>query len=102
VIEKLVGPPTLSSRHVYADTSVPRLAPLGVRQVLINGLQDRIIPTSYAEDYTRRMRAAGDKVKARMIDRTGHVELIAPETAAWKAAVEEIESALRRHPGERS
>ena len=96
VIEKLVGPPTLSSRNVYADTSVPRLAPLGVRQVLVNGLQDRIIPTSYAEDYARRMRAAGDRVKVRMIDRTGHVELIAPETEAWAAAVEEIEAALGR------
>ncbi len=96
VIEKLVGPPTLSSRNVYADTSIPRLAPLGTRQVLINGLQDRIIPTAYAEAYAKPMRAAGDKVKVRMIDRTGHVELIAPETAAWAAAVEEIEAALRR------
>jgi acetyl esterase/lipase len=99
VIEKLVGPPTLSSRNVYADTSVPRLAPLGVRQVLINGLQDRIIPTAYAEDYASKMRSAGDKVKVRMIDRTGHVELIAPETAAWAATVEEIEKALDRHSG---
>ncbi len=96
VIEKLVGPPTLSSRNVYADTSVPRLAPLGVRQVLVNGLQDRIIPTFYAEDYARKMRVAGDTVEVRMIDRTGHVELIAPETAAWKATVEEIEAALGR------
>ncbi|HLL30052.1 MAG TPA: alpha/beta hydrolase [Allosphingosinicella sp.] len=96
VIEKLVGPPTLSSRNVFADTSVPRLAPLGARQVLINGLQDRIIPTAYAEAYAGAMRAAGDRVKVRMIDNTGHVELIAPETAAWAAAVEEIEAALRR------
>jgi acetyl esterase/lipase len=96
VIGQLVGPPTLSSRNVYADTSVPRLAPLGVRQILVNGLQDRIIPTAYAEDYAKKMRAAGDKVKVRMLDRTGHVELIAPETAAWSAAVEEIEAALRR------
>jgi acetyl esterase/lipase len=100
VIEKLVGPPTLSSRNVYADTSVPRLAPLGVRQVLVNGLQDRIIPTAYAEDYAKRMRAAGDKVTVRMVDHSGHVELIAPETAAWAAAVEEIEKGLGRHPGE--
>jgi acetyl esterase/lipase len=100
VVEKLVGPPTLSSRNVYADTSIPRLAPLGVRQVLINGLQDRIIPTSYAEDYASKMRSAGDTVKVRMIDRTGHVELIAPETAAWAATVEEIKAGLRRHSGE--
>jgi acetyl esterase/lipase len=79
----------------FADTSVPRLAPLGVRQILINGLQDRIIPTSYADGYAAPMRAAGDDVGVRMIDRTGHVELIAPETAAWAAAVEEIERALR-------
>lgn len=96
VIERLVGPPTLSVRNVYADTSVPRLAPIGVRQVLINGLQDRIIPTSYAEDYASKMRAAGDDVRVRMIDDTGHVELIAPETAAWAAAAEEIERALGR------
>ncbi len=96
VIEKLVGPPTLSSRSVYADTSVPRLAPIRVRQVLINGIEDRIIPTAYAEDYAAKMRSAGDKVKVRMIESTGHVELIAPETAAWAAAVEEIEAALRR------
>ncbi|HEX8449483.1 MAG TPA: alpha/beta hydrolase [Allosphingosinicella sp.] len=100
IIEKLVGPPTLSSRNVFADTSVPRLAPLGVRQVLVNGLQDRIIPTAYAGDYAAKMRASGDKVKVRMIDRTGHVELIAPETAAWAATVEEIERALGRHSGE--
>jgi acetyl esterase/lipase len=80
----------------FEETSVPRLAPLGVRQVLINGLQDRIIPTAYAEGYAAPMRAAGDRVRVRMVDRTGHVELISPGTAAWAAAVEEIERALRR------
>jgi acetyl esterase/lipase len=87
VIGKLTG-------GKFADTSVPRLAPLDVRQVLINGMQDRIIPTAYAEGYAAPMRAAGDDVKVRMIDRTGHVELIAPESAAWAATVEEIRLAL--------
>ena len=80
----------------FADTSVPRLAPLGVRQVLVNGLQDRIIPTAYAEGYAGPMRAAGDTVDVRLVDRTGHVELIAPETEAWKIAAAEIEKALKR------
>ncbi len=96
VIEKLVGPATLSSRNVYADTSVPRLAPLGIRQVLINGRQDRIIPSDYATDYEAKMRAAGDDVRVRFVDETGHVELIAPGTAAWSAGAEEIERALGR------
>lgn len=96
IIEKLVGPPSLSSRNVFADTSVPRLAPLGTRQILINGMQDRIIPPAYAEAYAALMRSAGDEVEVRMIDRTGHVELIAPETDAWAATVAEIEKALGR------
>ena len=85
----------------FAETSVPRLAPLGVAQVLINGAQDRIIPTSYAEGYAAPMRAAGDDVRVRMIERTGHVELIAPETAAWAAAVDELQRALRPGPAQR-
>jgi len=96
VIAQIAGAPSAGRPDVFADTSVPRLAPLGVRQILINGLQDRIIPTAYAEGYARPMRAAGDEVSVRMIDRTGHVELIAPETPAWAAAVAEIEKALRR------
>jgi acetyl esterase/lipase len=96
VIERLVGPASLSSRNVYADTSVPRLLPLRARQVLINGRQDRIIPVHYATDYEARARAAGDDVRVRMIDATGHVELIAPGTAAWLATVEEIQNALGR------
>jgi pimeloyl-ACP methyl ester carboxylesterase len=75
---------------------VPRLGPLGLPQLLVNGLQDRIIPGHYAEDYARRMRDKGDHVEVRMIDRTGHVELIAPETAAWAAAVAELQRAFHR------
>ncbi len=84
----------------FADTSVPRLAPLGVPQVLVNGAQDRIIPIAYAEGYAAPMRAAGDEVAVRMIERTGHVELIVPESAAWAAAAAEIERLVESHPGE--
>jgi acetyl esterase/lipase len=96
VVASVTGAPSPWRPDVFADTSVPRLAPLGARQILVNGLQDRIIPASYAEGYAAPMRAAGDKVAVRMIDRTGHVELIAPETPAWAATVKEIEKALRR------
>ncbi|MGQ0661169.1 alpha/beta hydrolase family protein [Sphingosinicella sp.] len=96
VVIRLVGNALPGRRDPFTDTSVPRLAPLGVPQILINGMQDRIIPTTYAEGYARPMRAAGDDVRVRMIDATGHVELVAPETAAWAAAVEEIRRAWRR------
>ena len=79
-----------------ATISVPRLAPLRVPQLLVNGNQDRIIPIAYAEDYAARMRAAGDPVEVRMVDRTGHVELIAPESAAWAVTAQAIERAFGR------
>ena len=80
----------------FDETSVPRLAPLGVRQVLVNGLQDRIIPNAYAADYAAAMRSKGDKVVVRMVDGSGHVELIAPDSAAWRVAAGEIATALGR------
>ena len=95
VIGQLVGQGRPGRGDPFADTSVPRMGALGIPQVLINGNQDAIIPTHFAEDYARKMRALGDEVRVRMIDGTGHVELIAPESAAWAAAVEEIEGALR-------
>jgi acetyl esterase/lipase len=97
VVGRLIGAGEGAPRpDPFADTSVPRLAPLRVPQVLINGNQDRIIPIAYAEGYAGPMRAAGDDVRVRMIDRTGHVELVAPETAAWAAAVAEVDRALGR------
>lgn len=96
VVEKLVGPPTLSSRDVYADTSLPRMAPVGVAQKLVNGLQDRIIPTVYAHRYAQKMRAKGDRVDIDMVHETGHVELVAPGSRAWSRTLELIADATRR------
>jgi acetyl esterase/lipase len=94
VIGQLVGRGQPGRADPFADTSVPRMGALGIPQVLINGLNDRIIPNHYAADYADKMRARGDAVRVRMIDNTGHIELIAPETRAWAAAAEEIERAL--------
>jgi len=96
IVARLTGSATAARRDVFADTSVPSLAPIGARQILINGTEDRIIPTSHAESYAAPMRAAGDKVDVRLIERSGHVELIAPETEAWGAAARDIEAALRK------
>ncbi|MEG3182195.1 alpha/beta hydrolase [Sphingomonas sp. LT1P40] len=95
VVAKLTGPPTASHPDVYADTSVPGLLPLGVRQDLVNGREDRIIPMRLADDYVAKAQAAGDRVAQHIVPRTGHVELIAPESAAWAATVRLIQRAPR-------
>jgi len=92
VVGKLVG---TGRADPYADTSVPRLLPLGVAQDLVNGREDRIIPFRLATDYVAKARAAGDRVTLHTVPDTGHVELIAPETPAWAEAKRLILAALR-------
>lgn len=92
VVPRLVG---TSRADPYADTSVPRLFPLGVPQDLVNGRQDRIIPYRMATDYVARATAAGDRATLHAVDRTGHVELVTPDTAAWREAKRLVLAALR-------
>ncbi|MCU6455514.1 alpha/beta hydrolase [Sphingomonas sp. A2-49] len=92
VIAQLVG----DRPEPFADTSVPRLLPIGVAQTLVNGREDRIVPYRFATDYRDRAAAAGDRVMLRTVADTGHVELIAPGTPAWTLARDQIVAAFRR------
>jgi acetyl esterase/lipase len=83
VVGKLVG---TGRADPYRDTSVPRLLPLGVGQDLVNGREDRIIPYRMATDYVGRATAAGDRAALHTVPNTGHVELVTPDTAAWREA----------------
>ncbi len=81
VVTKLVG---TGRADPYADTSVPRLLPIGIAQDLVNGREDRIIPFRLATDYVAQARSAGDRVMLHTVPNTGHVELVTPESAAWR------------------
>jgi acetyl esterase/lipase len=94
VVAQLVGPPLPGHPDVYADTSVPRLLPLGVPQDLVNGTEDAIIPERLGTGYAEQARKAGDAVSLRFVPATGHVELVAPETAAWAEAKRLIAAAF--------
>lgn len=91
IVGRLVGRDRVDR---FADTSVPRLLPLGVPQELIHGRDDRIIPHALATGYLEQARTAGDPVRLQMIADTGHVELIAPGSAAWTETVRRIRAAL--------
>ena len=95
VVGKLVGTSSAARPDIYADTSVPRLLPLGVPQDLVNGREDRIIPLRFGTDYVARAAAAGDRAELHVMPETGHVELVAPETPAWAEANRLIRAALK-------
>ncbi len=95
VVARLVGPPDSNTRpDPYADTSVTRLLPLGVPQDLVNGREDHIIPYRLATGYVARATTAGDTAVLHTVPNIGHVELIAPESAAWAETKRLIHAAL--------
>jgi acetyl esterase/lipase len=96
VVAQLVGTPSPTRKDVYADTSVPRLLPLHVPQDLVNGAEDRIIPLRLGTGYEAQAKKAGDRIALHVVPATGHVELIAPESAAWAESKRLINAALKR------
>jgi acetyl esterase/lipase len=93
VVAQLVGKSGPGRTDIYADTSVPRLFPLGVPQDLVNGREDAIIPYRLATDYVAKSKGAAT---LHTVANTGHVELVAPDTPAWKETKRLIALAFRR------
>ena len=89
---QLVGgkPDQVAAR--YKQGSPAELLPLGVKQVLIHGEQDKLVPHKLSVDYEARARRSGDDVKLVSIPAAGHFELVVPTTPAWKSVVESVTS----------
>lgn len=85
IMDDLTGVPTDHRPNVFSDTSPRELLPSGVLVVSVNGVDDRIAPPLLGEAYTRMAETAGDEARVLIVPETGHVELVAPGTAAFKA-----------------
>ena len=94
-IDRLVGAPRPGA---FADTSLAELPPPRAELVLIDGEQDTISPPSLNAAFVRTMAAKGKAVRQITLPDTGHVELIAPGSAAWDRTRSEAERLLGRHP----
>ncbi len=91
VYEPLIGPASPDRPDPLADVSPARLLPIGVPFVSVNGDQDRIAPPLLAEALTEKAVAAGDAAEIIIVPRTGHVELVAPGTEAFRMQAEALE-----------
>lgn len=79
----------------YDLASPISLLPLGVRQVLIQGDTDRIIPTEMATSYVALARQKGDDARTVVIEKAGHFELVDPKSSAWSRVRDEILALLK-------
>lgn len=79
----------------FLDTSPSEMLPLGVKQILVHGVFDGIVPPAIGLRYQTRAKASGDDVELIALENAGHFELIAPWTAPGKAVVTKILEAIR-------
>lgn len=86
-VDRLIGPSTAAHPDPYADTSVDRLLPIGVPQMLVNGGADPIAPPRFAKAWVTKATVAGDAARSEVVPDQGHVELVAPGTPAWQREV---------------
>lgn len=90
----LGGPPAAQSAR-YAAASPAVLLPLGVRQEIVHGRADRIVPLALSESFVAAARAKGDAASLDAVDGAGHFDVIAPTSKAW-ARVEEAVQSIER------
>ena len=93
-VAKLLGgsPEEMSLR--YRQASPIELLPLRVKQRLIHGLLDQIVPPEQSRAYEVAAKRRRDDVNLVIINEAGHFDLISPESSAWPAVREALRSVL--------
>jgi acetyl esterase/lipase len=82
VIERLLGGTPTSVPDRYAQASPRALLPLGTKQLLIVGVDDRVMPEGARNAYVEAATMAGDSAAAVVVP-GAHFEVIAPTSSAW-------------------
>jgi acetyl esterase/lipase len=84
-VGRLIGGGPERHEDRYREASPIELLPMKLRQVLIHGRDDPVVPISQSEHFVQRAKAAGDTPSMMALDGVGHFELIDPESKAWNA-----------------
>ena len=78
----------------YAQGSPDALLPFGVKQVLVQGSLDPIVPVDSARAYYSKAMERGDDVELDLIKDAGHFELVTPGSIAWPRVRDKLLSLL--------
>lgn len=87
VAEFLGGAPEKVPDH-YKEASPIRIAVPGVKQVLIHGQEDDTVPIAISREYYAKKKAQGENVELIELEKSGHYEVIDPDSAQGKRVIE--------------
>lgn len=91
LVDKLTGAPRA---NWHTDTSPAELLPASIPLLLVHGALDPISPPEYGQGVLGKALRGNGQARIIVVPGMGHVELIAPGTAAWEVEVAELKSAL--------
>ena len=74
----------------YASASPAALLPLGIRQFLIHGTDDKNVPFEISRDYAARAVELGDPATLITLPNAEHFEVVDPHSAEWPAIVNAV------------
>lgn len=80
----------------YKASSPIDMVPLGLRQIVVHGMRDELVPYEMSDRYFAAATAAGDPVRLISLEEARHFDLIDPESAAWPRVREAIQLELAR------
>jgi acetyl esterase/lipase len=91
----LQGSPSEVPAH-YAEASPRGLLPIGVRQRLVHGNADNLVPLLMSQHYLDAAIAAGDvNVRLDVIDGADHFDVITPSSSKWPPVLKAIVDVAR-------
>jgi acetyl esterase/lipase len=89
-IERLMGGSAKDLASIYDQASPVELLPVGVKQSVIHGGIDNLVPPQMSIDFAEAAKKKGGNVKLMIIENAGHFELVDPQSSAWLQVKEEI------------
>jgi acetyl esterase/lipase len=85
VVNELLGGSPEKVPERYKSASPMEMLPLGVRQEIIHGDKDDVVPVTMSRAYGDAAVMAGDRASMLEVLGAGHFELIDPRSEAWHA-----------------
>ena len=82
VVSELIGGSPSQYPQRYRVASPAEMLPLGVRQIILHGTEDDVVPIDLSRRYMCAARAAGDTAELIELPGVGHMEYLDPDSGA--------------------
>jgi acetyl esterase/lipase len=94
-VEALMGRTPNDDRSRYELASPEDRLPIGVRQLVVHGSDDVVVPPEQSTKYAAKATASGDRVELLEIDGADHFDVVDADHDAWKQVADRLPDLYR-------